>query len=283
MEYYKYFNSPNFKNMDLKLYYCGTEACTPSHAWGPGIKDHYKIHYVHSGKGILKTGGNTYHLNKGEIFLIYPDVVSYYEADKENPWSYSWVAFNGLNAESLINRTTLSKDNPVFQCINEELIRKCFNEMFEARSLDKSKDIKLLSLLYSFLAIIVEEASKVKNINLIKQSSSEIKFSDIYIRKSIEFIETNYSRRITIKEVAGHVGLSMKYLSKLFSEHIEISPQNYLINYRMDRASELLKNTPLSIVEISNSVGYNDPLLFSRIFKKYRGIAPKNFRLKGND
>lgn len=238
---------------------------------------------MHSGKGIFKVGENTYHLRKGQLFLIYPDTVSYYEADAEEPWSYSWVAFNGLNAETYINRTTLSMDNPILQCDNEQLIQNCFNEMFEASSMTKSSDIRLMSSLYAFLAIIVEESNGIKNENIMKAHINHTNLSDAYIRESIEFIETNYSRRITIKEVAGHVGLSTKYLSKLFGKYIEISPQSYLVNLRMEKAAELLKKSSLSIVEISNSVGYRDPLLFSRIFKKYKGIAPKNYRTNENN
>ncbi len=73
---------------------------------------------------------------------------------------------------------------------------------------------------------------------------------------------------ITVQEVANHVGLSRSYLYKMFIKHLGESTQSYLINIRMYKSSLLLKETSLSIAEIANKVGYNDPLLFSKTFSK---------------
>jgi YesN/AraC family two-component response regulator len=88
----------------------------------------------------------------------------------------------------------------------------------------------------------------------------------------------NYSRKMTISELARSIGLDRSYLGSIFKEQLSTSLQNYLKNYRMDKACELMKNETLSIGDISRSVGYDDPLLFSKLFRKCKGVSPREYR-----
>lgn len=269
---YNYLTEGKNLHIDLKLYYCGKEACCPQHSWGPAVKDHFKIHYISSGKGIFQVGNKTYHLKKGQGFLICPNTASYYQADCEKPWSYSWVAFNGLHAEAYLRRANLSVENPIFELKDDSCLCQCLEEMFTASKSSRSSDVKLLSALYTFLGILIDIPNHQDSI--LRAPTSK----EMYVKKAVEFIETNFSRQISISEIAEYVGINRKYLSKLFSQILEMPPQNFLIQYRMNRACELMKMTDLSIKEISYSVGYNDPLLFSRVFKKLHGISPNYYR-----
>lgn len=259
-------------NLDIKLYYCGTGDCENNFSWGPGIKDHYKLHYVHSGHGIFKVGDTTYHLSEGEGFLICPNVIVSYKPDPETSWNYSWVAFHGVNAETYLNRANLNENNPVFKCNQEDRIRNCFQAIFDSTKCDKSMDLKSLSAFYDLLSVLIE------GVNINNPHNNSINHQEIYIKQAIEFIDTNYSRKISIVEIAKYVGINRKYLSQLFSNILNVSLQNYLINFRLQKACDLLTNSILSINEISNSIGYIDPFLFSKVFKKYKGISPKNYR-----
>ena len=259
-------------NLDIKLYYCGTGDCENNFSWGPGIKDHYKLHYVHSGSGTFKAGDTTYHLSKGEGFLICPNVIVSYKPDSDTSWNYSWVAFHGVNAETYLNRANLNESNPVFKCNQEDHISNCFQAIFDSTKCDKSMDLKSLSAFYDLLSILIE------GINIYTPHNNSINHQEIYIKQAIEFIDTNYSRKISIVEIAKYVGINRKYLSQLFSNILNVSPQNYLINFRLQKACDLLTSSILSINEISNSIGYIDPFLFSKVFKKYKGVSPKNYR-----
>ena len=261
-------------NLDIKLYYCGTGDCENNFSWGPGIKDHYKLHYIHSGHGILKVGNTTYHLSKGEGFLICPNIIVSYRPDDNASWNYSWVAFNGVNAKNYLNRANLNESNPVFKCNQEDYINNCFQAIFDSTKCDESMDLKSLSAFYDLLSTLIEE------VNLNNPYKNSTKHQDIYIKHAIEFIDTNYSRKISIVEIAAYVGINRKYLSHLFSNILNVSPQNYLINFRLQKACDLLTGSSLSINEISNSIGYMDQFLFSKVFKKYKGISPKNYRVK---
>lgn len=270
---------PRTINMDLKLYYCGAENCAPGHSWGPGVKDHYKIHFVSSGRGTFTTGGQTHTIGPGGGFLICPDTSCTYQADAEDPWSYAWVAFNGLQAESYLKRARLSRSQPVFVCDgdDQERINRCFERMLAAVRSEHSRDLRLLGALYECLGILIDAVGAAPP----EEYAGNIR--EHYIRQALHFIEMNYSHSINIEDLARELNLNRKYMSKLFKEIVGATPQNYLIRYRMERAAELMKNTSLSIGEISQSVGYPDQLLFSRMFKKVMGAAPRDHRKLASD
>ena len=259
-------------NLDLKLYYCGTQNCSPNHSWGPAIKEHFKIHYIHKGKGIFRLGNKTYHLKEGQGFLICPSVIAYYKADDKEPWSYSWCAFDGINAEAYLKRANLTNANPIFEYNKDDKVIKCFEEMIQATDSEKSSDLRLQSLLYLFLATIVDET-------VLDSSCEESKTNkNMYINKAIDFIHINYSRKIRVFDVTKFIGLDRKYISKLFKDIVGVTIQDYLISFRINKAKEMMKDKQLSIGDISRSVGYDNPLIFSKIFKKVNGLSPSKYR-----
>ena len=82
---------PKFK--EFHLLFCGYAECEPLHSYGPATRPNYIIHYVMGGKGIYQVGEKKYHISKGQIFLIEPESLTFYQADKEEPWTYfmGWI------------------------------------------------------------------------------------------------------------------------------------------------------------------------------------------------
>ena len=99
-----------------------------------------------------------------------------------------------------------------------------------------------------------------------------------YIQEAIDFINSNYMNSITVNDIAEHVNLSRSYLYKMFMKNLKVSPQKYLINLRMYKATLLLKGTRIPIGEVASKVGYSDSLLFSKTFSKYFSMSPLNYR-----
>lgn len=260
------------KASDLIMYQCGTQKCKPGHFYGPAVRDYFLIHYIYRGKGIFQVGAKTYNLSGGQGFLICPGIVTYYQADFADPWHYSWIGFNGLNAEFLLKKAGLYTENPIFTYRKDMSIENCFKQMLESGQMPKSKEIRLLGLLYLFLSQLIEENKQPL------APEKDINRKEQYAKKIAEFIEINYSRKISIREIARYVGLDRSYMGTIFKEHFNTSPQDYLINFRLNKACDLMKNPGLSIGDVSRSVGYDDPLLFSKMFKKIKGMSPKAYR-----
>lgn len=256
------------KNTDLELYYFGTQQCRPGESWGPGIKTQYKLHYIHSGKGYLKTGDMEYEITEGQMFACYPNEVVYYRADEQDPWRYSWVAFNGLNSELYLERANISKINLVIDCPNKEIVESAYNQILSIGNADANKDLSYIGYLYLILSSIITRSHHEVGSGSAKD----------YVKEAVKYIKTNYSQPINISDISNSLNLDRKYFSKIFKEQLKMPPNEYLITYRLMKACELMDNTNLTIAEIAATVGYDNQFSFSRVFKKYKQISPSDYR-----
>ncbi|MBN2617064.1 MAG: response regulator [Spirochaetales bacterium] len=94
------------------------------------------------------------------------------------------------------------------------------------------------------------------------------------LKIALNYIKDNFADSLQLSSVAEICSVSSSHLSRLFTEHLGTKFIDYLNVYRIERATELLKNSNLSIKEAAFSVGYNDPNYFSRIYRKYMGVSP---------
>lgn len=258
---------------DIVVCECGYEICDSTHSFGPGVRDYYIIHYIIEGEGVFQLKDKKYTLKKGQGFVVWPNTVVYYKADFQNPWYYRWIGFNGLKAEWLLKQANISLDNPVYTYTKDNKVEDCFEKMLNTKNFERSKEVKLLGLLYEFISYLIEDNNRTLIID--KENSKEL-----YIKKVAEFIEFNYSKKISISGIAKYVGLNRSYLCSIFKEYLNMSLQEYLMLFRINKACELMNNNILTIGDISRSVGYDDPLHFSKVFKKIKGISPKEYRKK---
>lgn len=259
----------NKYDSNIYIHQCGQEICGPNHSYGPAIRDHYLIHFIIDGKGTYYFNDKEYHLKKYDCFLISPGDVTFYQADEDEPWHYSWVGFNGIKASKYLDLIGLNRENPILTVNDSAYVQDCLYSIFESSKITRGGEVRMLGNLYLFLSKLIEETDP-------KDESDE---KDNYILKAIEFIEMNYSRNITVQEIAEHINLNRSYFSILFKKQVDVSPQTFLIHYRINKACELMKmNDNLSIGNIARSIGYDDQLAFSKIFKKVKGITPTAFR-----
>ncbi len=251
----------------MKIFYCGKEDCEPGHAFGPAVRAHYLIHFVSKGKGIYNTKRKSYQVKAGEAFLIRPGEVTYYEADGEEPWSYAWIAFNGEEAEEILNRHNFSEMHLISQIAKGERIFSFLNDMaalFETSGYDEKE---LLGYFYLIISCMEREVkSKEKN------------YDKGYFEKAIEYIHHNYSYDISIADVARHVGIDRTYLYRIFMRYKEISPKQYLINYRLLAAKEMLRNTKYNVTEVALSSGFHDSSSFCKCFQQKESMTPLQYR-----
>lgn len=97
------------------------------------------------------------------------------------------------------------------------------------------------------------------------------------ILASTEFLRQHYSQSISIKQLAGDAGMSLNHFSLSFKQLVGKSPQQYLTDYRLQQAIKLICYCDMSIAEIAREIGYDDPMYFSRVFKKHIRVSPTEF------
>ena len=269
---------PNENFVDLGLFQCGREKCSPAHSFGPASRNHYLFHYVLSGTGRLlandkKGVTREYTIKSLQGFMIFPDQITTYIADNDMPWEYVWIEFDGLRAKAVVEAAGFDFDQPVYKvrskALREEMMRE-MNYIVENSSLSP---LHLIGHLYLFIDYLVRSTEGIS----VHHSSN---LRDFYIHEALEFIDHNFQNDISVEDIADVCGLNRSYFGKIFKEAIGKSPQEFLINYRMIKATELLMLTKLSIGDIGFAVGYDNQLHFSRAFKSVYGISPKQWRIE---
>lgn len=260
--------------VDLYLNTCGVQNCAPGHWFGPGVRDEYLIHFVCEGKGIYRVNGETFTLGRGDYFVIFPDTEVFYEADRREPWEYIWVGFRGIKAASYLACAGISETELIGRYANCSYILSCVQQMMLARSSGVSNELKRTAALFQILAALIEDYASSH-----PEGPEGGQNGRDYLDRALAYMDEHLSENIRINDIAAHIGIDRSYLTAIFRNALSLSPKEYLVHYRVNRACMLLRDPSRKISEIARAVGYEDALAFSRAFKKSRGISPSEYRL----
>ena len=282
----------------IALDFCGSEQCRPGYGYGPDgpvIRTVFILHVILDGCGHLEKGGKKFSLKKGQAFLIYPGELNYYQADLAKPWQYMWIGFHGFQAESIMERAGFTRDLPYISLSRTAQIRTYIEEMLENSELTYVKELKRMSAFLGVLSELCSEneqnalAAKEQSLLHIAPSSPRnhrkgtphIRPHDAerdYVQTAVNLLTSANKTQIRVESVAKSIGINRNYLDSIFKKRLGISPKEYLMNFRMEKASALLANTNNPIGVIAAEVGYSDPMTFSKIFRRRFGMSPTQFR-----
>ena len=232
---------------DLRLYEIGIQRCAPSYSFGPIIRDRYILHYVFEGEGVLRIDDKEFKVKSNSFFLLPPDVLVQYQADEKKP-VYVPIEENSQLKDAVIN-LIMYKENE-YACIG-------------------------------YMYILFDKMNRWTR-HVEKKAGTNLRTMN-YMREAIQYINTKYCESIMVQQIADHCGVDRAYLSKIFKYATGKTLQEYLIQFRIKRAKQLLKDTDLSVKYVSYSVGYNDPFTFSKVFKKQEGVSPSVWRKNHNN
>lgn len=255
----------------LAVYNVGYQKCEPGYQWGPGVRDHYCIHYILSGSGYYTVGKMSRRLSEGDIFILYPGVEVQYYADSDEPWEYGWAGFMGADAASIIRNTAFTKETPYILKgrIPGEEVREGLERIYQVKGNTYEASVAMAGALYSLLAVFMHYGER-------KKQEKDIQMT--YVEKAKKYIQTNYSYPVTVEDVAAYAGISRSHLFRSFQTYMGKSPKEYLTEYRIRQACHLLKETDLSVSAIAYSVGFENNLYFSKAFKKQKQVSPTEYR-----
>ena len=232
---------------DLNPLTAGDEACAPGHCYGPAVREYVLIHYIVKGTGTFYARGQSYRVHPGQAFLIRPGEVTTYRADNADPWHYRWIGFDGIMSAAF------SQLPAVFSISG--------NQFPSAYHLQNTQGLEyyLTGLLFQLYGELF--APGAPN----------------HISRVENYIHVSYMQKIRVEEIARHLNLDRRYLTRLFHQTTGQSIQAYLVNVRMTEAAKYLKQGR-SVNETAVICGYEDVSNFSRMFKKHYGISPANWK-----
>lgn len=270
MEQYSRIHFVGYENYkDLQVYEVGRQKCLPKHSYGPIVRGKFILHYVVDGQGKLCMGGKEYFIQGGEAFIIYPKELAYYEADEKNPWRYLWVIFEGDKAEEVLRELGITEEQPMFYPRDSGMeILTCMEQLLYYHE----QELVTIGNMYVLLQTMKNHSAAERECKVLPQQD--------YVQQIKRYIEFRYVEDVKVSEIAEHCGLNRSYMTKCFAEATGVSPKEYLMQYRMQRAKELLKKEDMPISNVAYAVGYSDPLAFSKMFKKKEGVSPLEYREK---
>ena len=135
----KYYDECYFVNYDsyddLSLFEVGCQKCPLEHSYGPVIRSNYVLHYVISGEGVLYLNNQRFTVSPGQAFITPPNLVSYYCADTEDPWDYTWIHFNGNKVKGLLLQCGVTTQQPIYiPKSSENRIQECMREILRCHA-----------------------------------------------------------------------------------------------------------------------------------------------------
>ncbi len=255
---------------DLRFIHCGIQVCSSEYTYNHKIPKEYHLHFVYDGKGEITVGGTSYSVKHNQIFLIPKGTKFRYSADKKSPWKYFWVTIDGESCEEFLEYIQLSPQGPVINSVVPIGIYMPYIEKILATNKAKVfHNIERQGLLLLMLSELIKNQNSALANNTLTTSD--------YIDCAIKYITNNFAT-VTVSEVAKYIGLNRSHFSTLFKSKLNISPQQFILEYKLDKAKIYLKDSTLSLGDIASRVGYDTQDAFSKSFKSHFNVTPSNFR-----
>lgn len=250
----------------------------PSETYGPHKHLRIEINYVRKGSCILHLDNESVTFREGEIMIITSDVNHLFEAGSEGttlmqleslPEIFSYFNFNGEGETDGLSPTSVSlfsQENRLIKIVNNVRVMRVVQRIVNELKTKGPYYQYLVVMSYAELLILIYRYMNEAYLPICTNES---------LKKAITYIHLNYHSNIQIKLVAEHSGISERHLRSLFSQHMNLSPLDYLNQIRLNKAVELLRNTEMSIKEVCFQCGFQSPQYFSRIFKQQMGVSPR--------
>lgn len=268
------------EDYNLTLLSGGYYNCDPT--WNKrasGIDQCYKVYFPVSGDATLEMDTGTFTLKAGQIYFI-----SGFRLDRQVCNAHMDVYWLHFVPESLYLRYLLDQLPPVCAWTLQKSgwSKRSYEEIcqiFENPHSDDNKpridsspvaECRIQGLLLSLISRLLEKLDKT--------AVNSFHPEYYHIKPALNFINTHYMENPSLGEIAAKVGMASNYFHRKFKELFGITPFNYMLAQRMNRARHLLASSTLSIKEVAETVGYENPLYFTRVFTAQMRMSPSDYR-----
>ena len=271
--------NPNLEDLSvpLRINNCGyyrvhtTPVIETPHPEG---RNDYQLLYIAAGKGefYFKGSKEPTIVTKGNMILFRPgepQVYCYYAVDKTEVY---WVHFTGWKVEEYLERYELPHDENVFYTGVSPDYPWIYNQMIRELQLQRVNHEDMISLYMHHIFITINRYIKER------RETKNDTINDI--ERAAHYFKDNYNKQISIEQYAAEHLMSVNWFIHSFKSVMKMSPMQYIISLRIAMAKGYLENSTKNIAEISNEVGYENALYFSRLFRKYTGMTPTEYRKK---
>lgn len=250
-------------------YHLYTKKRLPTHR--PRGRLDYQILYIASGKAHFYFHGKEEVISAGNMVLYRPKEEQryyYYGADQTEVY---WVHFTGNNVKNILRKYGIADDVHVIYTGTSLEYKRLFLLMIQELKLCKEDYEEMLVSYLRELLIMIHRV-------ILSKPRGKSFFLMNEIDAAVQYFHANYHKAISIEDYAASHNMSTSWFIRNFKEYTNATPAQYILSLRISNARTLLETTAYNVSEISNIIGYENPLYFSRIFKKQCGMSPSEFR-----
>lgn len=234
-----------------------------------GRKD-YQITYLKSGKMTALVDDKTVKIGGGKVLIHHPNDTHKYSYLQKDKYESLWLQFSGKGSNEILESLGLSDKRLISVSRSEEL------EFLFSRIVSEHK-LKHRGYKTQETALLLEILCYIS-----RNDSEQFSAKEIFSNQKIENILVNMERDVTknksVEDYAEMMNLSVSRFSHVFTEAVGVSPHRYILNLKINKSKQMLRQTDMNVCEVGRYVGFNDALYFSRIFKKLTGETPKKYK-----
>lgn len=239
--------------------------------WRPRGRMDFQLLYIASGKAHFHFDNKEQIVTAGHMVLYRPKEPQKYEYYAEDQTEVYWVHFTGSNVTNILRSYGITKDKRVFYCGSALEYQNLFRSMIYELQMCKANYEEMLEMELRQIFILLHRffmsSLKTDNARVVEE-----------IDKATLYFNEHYSEDISIDEYAQKNHVSVSWFIRNFKQCTGFTPMQYILSKRIYNAEILLQENIYNITEIAEIVGYDNPLYFSRIFKKIKGVSPSEYR-----
>ena len=237
--------------------------------WQKGRRD-YQILYVANGKTHFWFDGREEIVSTGHMVLYKPEEIQKYVYYLEDNPEVFWIHFTGSDVKNILAYHGISLDEHVFYCGVLPDYKALFRKIIQELQLCRYGYEDYIVSLFKDILLLVDRQQHEQ-----KKTTGNVQEQ---IERAAAYFNENYNTKISIDDYAESLHISTNWFIHNFKQYAGMSPAQYILSLRMVNAQSLLERTTYNIKEISEIVGYENPLYFSRVFKKEIGKSPAQYR-----
>lgn len=188
---------------------------------------------------------------------------------------YAWVSVYGPKASLWLKQAGFDQDTLVRDSyIPVEQFTILIQQLLNTWKPAPGSELRQLSFLFHLMSLLISSNTAKNTL----ASASKADTNEALFNQALEFISDNYDCNIHVQDISNYLGISRSRLCSLFQSHLNQSPQNYLLLFRMQKAQELLTSTNFEIQDISHQIGYPDSQTFSKAFRRVYNTSPSEYQ-----
>ena len=239
--------------------------------WEKGRVIHERqVIMITNGEGVFESAHASFPVKAGSIVILHKDQWHRYKPDKETGWHEYWVGFDGPLADLIFSKSILKKDHPVLDIGDHEVLLNQFLKIFNLLEMRKPGFEKVAACYVPVMLAFIESFLKMKPL--------QGKRIESIVQKAQVVLSENFDQPVDFHHLAAELAVSYSWFRKMFKAYTGISPHQYVLKLRLQKARDILTYTSKSIKEVAFECGFESPYYFSKYFKADTNYTPSDFR-----